>query len=264
MSESDQEPEELPKLQHETDGPGRPPGRRPRTAVGASNQNPNNIPLEAVRRRPSMYIGSTGPNGLHHLVWEILNNSVDEALCGFCTEIEVTIHENNAITIEDNGRGIPTCVVSRTGKSAVETVFTVLHAGDKFGGGGYKVSGGLHGVGAAVVNALSERLEVTVFRDGKLHKQVFERGNPITKLEVLGESDKRGTEVTFRPDNTIFHETNEDGEPAPIEVEWDVMTERLREMAFLNKRLTIKLKDLRNGGKSETYFYERGIANYVE
>lgn len=222
--------------------------------------------LEAVRVRPGMYIGSTGPRGLHHLVWEILDNSVDEALAGHCNEIDVVINEDNSITVEDNGRGIPTGVHPQTGKSTVETVFTVLHAGGKFGEGGYKVSGGLHGVGASVVNALSERLEVIVTRDGKRHKQVYLRGIPDGGLEIIGDADKNehGTKVTFWPDNEIFHDINEDNERVEIKVEWDVLATRLREMAFLNKGLKIVLTDKRAEDKSDTYHYAGGISSYVE
>lgn len=221
--------------------------------------------LEAVRVRPGMYIGSTGPRGLHHLVWEIVDNSVDEALAGYCTQIDVTINEDNSITVEDNGRGIPTGIVEKTGKSGVETVFTVLHAGGKFGGGGYKVSGGLHGVGASVVNALSEKLEVEVSRDGKLVRQIYRRGIPDGGLESIGKSTKKGTKVTFWPDNEIFHDINEDNERVEIKVEWDVIATRLREMSFLNKGLKIVLSDKREQeSKSETFHYEGGIASYVE
>jgi DNA gyrase subunit B len=220
--------------------------------------------LEAVRMRPGMYIGSTGPRGLHHLVWEILDNSVDEALAGYCTHIEVTVHKDNSVTVEDNGRGIPTGVHPQTGKSTVETVFTVLHAGGKFGEGGYKVSGGLHGVGASVVNALSDKLVVRVSRDGKLHEQTYMKGEPQGPLKVVGNSDKNGTKVTFWPDTTIFHDFNADNERVEIKVEWDTLTGRLREMAFLNKGLSIKLTDERADNRSETYHYEGGIASYVE
>jgi len=219
--------------------------------------------LEAVRVRPGMYIGSTGPRGLHHLVYEIVDNSVDEALAGYCKNIEATINEDNSVTVVDDGRGIPVDVVEKTGKSAVETVFTVLHAGGKFGGGVYKVSGGLHGVGASVVNALSERLEVEVYRDNKIYKQVYLRGKPDGGLSVVGSTDKRGTRVTFWPDHEIFHDVNEDNERVQIVFEWDVLATRLREMAFLNKGLRIALTDKRQD-KAEEYHYEGGIASYVE
>ncbi|MDX1988012.1 MAG: DNA topoisomerase (ATP-hydrolyzing) subunit B [Candidatus Obscuribacter sp.] len=223
--------------------------------------------LEAVRVRPGMYIGTTGPRGLHHMVWEIVDNAVDEALAGHCTRIEVTINADESCTVLDNGRGIPTDIVEKTGKSAVETVFTVLHAGGKFGGGGYKVSGGLHGVGASVVNALSERLQVEVFRNGRVHEQVYLRGVADGDLKVLGETDSKGTKVTFWPDDEIFHDFNEDNERLKIYFEWDVLATRLREMAFLNKGLCIVLTDNRPGkgdGKTETYHYAGGIASYVE
>jgi len=220
--------------------------------------------LEAVRVRPGMYIGSTGPRGLHHLVYEILDNSVDEALAGFCKNINICINEDNSVTVEDDGRGIPTDIVEKTGKSAVETVFTVLHAGGKFGGGVYKVSGGLHGVGASVVNALSEKLEAHVYRDNKVYRQLYERGIPVGGLEVIGTTDRRGTSVTFWPDDLIFHDINEEGERVRIVVEWDVLATRIREMAFLNKALRIVLSDKRGEGKSDTYYYEGGIASYVE
>jgi DNA gyrase subunit B len=221
--------------------------------------------LEAVRLRPGMYIGSTGPKGLHHLVYEIVDNSVDEALAGYCTQIDVTVNEDNSITVEDNGRGIPTGIVEKTGKSGVETVFTILHAGGKFGGGGYKVSGGLHGVGASVVNALSEKLEVEVYRDGKVHRQIYRRGDADGGLVVDGKTDKRGTRVTFWPDDKIFHDINEDNERISIVVEWDVLATRIREMAFLNKGLRMTFTDKRvEGGKTEAYHYEGGIASYVD
>lgn len=219
--------------------------------------------LEAVRKRPGMYIGTTGPKGLHHLVWEILDNSVDEALAGHCKNIEVMVNPDHSITVEDDGRGIPTDIVEKTGKSAIETVFTVLHAGAKFGGGGYKVSGGLHGVGASVVNALSEKLEVEVSRDGKLHKQVYKRGESEGTVQVIGQTDRRGTKVTFWPDDEIFHDINEDNERVKIVVEWDTLATRIREMAFLNKGLRITLTDKR-ADKTESYHYEGGIASYVE
>lgn len=224
--------------------------------------------LEAVRKRPGMYIGSTGPRGLHHLVWEIVDNSVDEALAGHCKNISVTVNPDNSITVIDDGRGIPTDVVAKTGKSGVETVFTVLHAGGKFGGGGYKVSGGLHGVGASVVNALSSRLEVEVSREGKIHKQVYLRGKPEGGLTLSGKADTTGTKVTFWPDDEVFYEVNEDQERNNITVEWDVLITRLREMSFLNKGLAITLTDNRGATeaeyKVERFHYEGGIASYVD
>jgi len=224
--------------------------------------------LEAVRMRPGMYIGTTGPKGLHHLVWEIVDNAVDEALAGHCNQIDITINPDQSCTVRDNGRGIPTDIVGKTGKSGVETVFTVLHAGGKFGGGGYKVSGGLHGVGASVVNALSERLEVEVYRDGRVHKQAYLRGTADGDLQILGETQERGTKVTFWPDDQIFHDINEDNERLKIIFEWDTLATRLREMAFLNKGLKVVLTDSRakteDNEKSETYHYEGGIASYVE
>lgn len=219
--------------------------------------------LEAVRRRPGMYIGSTGPRGLHHLVYEIVDNSVDEALAGYCKNIHVTLNEDQSVTVEDDGRGIPTDIVEKTGKSAVETVFTVLHAGGKFGGGGYKVSGGLHGVGASVVNALSTRLVAEIHRNGKMYRQSYVKGNADGTLEVVGDSERRGTCVTFWPDEDIFHDVNEDNERMRIFMDWDVLATRMREMAFLNKGLAITLTDKRSG-KSERYHYEGGIASYVE
>ena len=220
--------------------------------------------LEAVRKRPGMYIGSTGPKGLHHLVWEIVDNSVDEALAGHCKNILVTINEDDSVTVVDDGRGIPTGIVEKTGKTGVETVFTILHAGGKFGGGGYKVSGGLHGVGASVVNALSEKLEVEVYRDGKIHKQIYRRGDPDGGLKVIGETDKRGTKVTFWPDNLVFHDVNEDNERIDIAVQYDDIHLRLKEMAYLNKGLAITFTDKRGEGKSEKFHFEGGIASYVE
>ena len=213
--------------------------------------------LEAVRKRPGMYIGSTSGRGLHHLVWEIVDNSIDEALAGFCTEINIYITEDNEIIVRDNGRGIPVDVHSQTGKSTVETIFTVLHAGGKFGGGGYKVSGGLHGVGASVVNALSEYLEVTVSRNGKKYFQSFEKGDPKVELSEIGTSEATGTLVKFKPDPTIFTET--------IVYDFDILKNRVRELAFLNKGLKITIEDLRSDSPQKNDFiFEGGIREYVQ
>lgn len=212
--------------------------------------------LEAVRKRPGMYIGSTSIKGLHHLVYEIVDNAVDEALAGFCNEIEVTINEDNSITVVDNGRGIPVGINHKSGLPAVQVVFTILHAGGKFGGGGYKVSGGLHGVGASVVNALSEWLEVTVHADGKVYKQRYERGKVMYPLKEVGTTDKSGTIVTFLPDKEIFEETV---------YEYDILRQRLREMAFLTKGIKIILEDKRPESlKRREFHYEGGIKEYVE
>ncbi len=214
--------------------------------------------LEAVRKRPGMYIGSTSSRGLHHLVYEIVDNAVDEALAGFCSQIEVIINEDDTITVIDDGRGIPVDINHKAGKPAVEVVFTVLHAGGKFGGGGYKVSGGLHGVGASVVNALSNWLEVQVCRDGNIYQQRYERGNTMYDLKIVGECDVNhtGTTVTFSPDGSIFEETVYD---------YDVLKQRLREMAFLTKNLKITLTDKREGQeKQDTFHYEGGIKEFVE
>lgn len=213
--------------------------------------------LEAVRKRPGMYIGSTSSRGLHHLVYEIVDNSVDEALAGFCSEINVTVHPDNSVTVLDNGRGIPVDIQKKAGISALEVVFTILHAGGKFGGGGYKVSGGLHGVGASVVNALSSRLEVNVYRDGKIYQEVFAKGKVIEPVTVVGDCDpeKHGTEVTFLPDSEIFEETVYD---------YDTLKIRLRETAFLTKNLKITLNDEREDPvRTHTFHYEGGIREFV-
>ena len=213
--------------------------------------------LEAVRKRPGMYIGSTSSRGLHHLVYEIVDNAVDEALAGFCTEIQVTINPDNSITVIDNGRGIPVGINHKAGIPAVEVVFTILHAGGKFGGGGYKVSGGLHGVGASVVNALSEWLEVTICREGKKYQQRYERGHTMYPLKEIGvcDSEETGTKVTFLPDKEIFEETVYD---------YDILKQRLREMAFLTKGLRIVLRDTRVDQEKEKIFhYEGGIREFV-
>ena len=209
--------------------------------------------LEAVRKRPGMYIGSTSLKGLHHLVYEVVDNSIDEALAGYCDKINVIIHKDNSITVVDNGRGIPVDM-HESGKPAIEVVLTVLHAGGKFGGGGYKVSGGLHGVGVSVVNALSSYLEVQVKKDNKIHQIKFERGNTIQELKVIGDTQENGTMVTFRPDAEIFED---------LVYSFDTLKHRLRELAFLNKGLTIILTDERFE-KSETYYYEGGIKSFVE
>lgn len=213
--------------------------------------------LEAVRKRPGMYIGSTSLRGLHHLVYEIVDNSVDEALAGFCTEIYVTINQDNSVTVVDNGRGIPVGINHKAGIPAVEVVFTVLHAGGKFGGGGYKVSGGLHGVGASVVNALSDWLEVDICHEGNIYHQRYERGHACNKLKIIGECEpeKTGTRVQFKPDGTIFEDTV---------FEYDTLKTRLRETAFLTKGLKIVLKDDRGGQEQEkTFHYEGGIKEFV-
>ena len=212
--------------------------------------------LEAVRKRPGMYIGSTSSRGLHHLVYEIVDNSVDEALAGFCDKIEVIINADNSITVTDNGRGIPVGIQKKAGIPAVEVVFTILHAGGKFGGGGYKVSGGLHGVGASVVNALSIWLEVRICQDGKIYQQRYERGKVMNPLNVVGtcEEDKHGTEVRFLPDPQIFEETVYD---------FEILRMRLQETAFLTKNLKIVLRDDREEKKEKTFHYEGGIKEFV-
>ena len=215
--------------------------------------------LEAVRKRPGMYIGSTGEKGLHHLVWEIVDNAVDESLAGFCDDIEVVIGKNNTITVKDDGRGMPTGMNEKTGISTIETIFTILHAGGKFGGEGYKVSGGLHGVGASVVNALSSWLEVKVYRDGKVHYQRFENGgHPVESLKVIDDCDieRTGTTVTFKADPEIFNETTV--------YNYDTLATRLRELAFLNKGLRIVLIDEREDNKKDEFIYNGGIIEYVQ
>ncbi|MBQ6840868.1 MAG: DNA topoisomerase (ATP-hydrolyzing) subunit B [Bacilli bacterium] len=215
--------------------------------------------LEAVRKRPGMYIGTTSSKGLHHLVWEIVDNAVDESLAGYCDDIEVEIHKDNSISVKDDGRGMPTGMNAKTGLSTIETIFTVLHAGGKFGGGGYKVSGGLHGVGASVVNALSKWLEVRVYRDGNVYFQRFENGGkPVGTIEIIDKcaADRTGTTVTFLPDPEIFTETTV--------YDYDVLYKRLQELAFLNKGLRIQLIDEREEDKHESFLYNGGIVEYVQ
>lgn len=211
--------------------------------------------LEAVRKRPGMYIGSTSARGLHHLVWEVVDNSIDEALAGYCDQIDVTIHEDNSITVVDNGRGIPVSEQAKMKKSALEVVMTVLHAGGKFGGGGYKVSGGLHGVGISVVNALSSKVVVTVKRDGHVYRQEYQRGVPQYDVKVIGDTEETGTTTTFYPDNEIFTETTE--------YDYNTLLTRIRELAFLNKGIGLRITDERTG-VSNSFHYEGGIKEYVQ
>ncbi|TWT12091.1 DNA topoisomerase (ATP-hydrolyzing) subunit B [Streptococcus sp. sy004] len=213
--------------------------------------------LEAVRVRPGMYIGSTSKEGLHHLVWEIVDNSIDEALAGFASKIEVIIEKDNSITVIDDGRGIPVDIQEKTGRPAVETVFTVLHAGGKFGGGGYKVSGGLHGVGSSVVNALSTQLDVKVYKDGKVYFQEYRRGQVVADLAVIGQTDRTGTTVHFTPDPEVFKETTE--------YDFDKLAKRVQELAFLNRGLRISIADKRSGKEQvKPFHYEGGIVSYVD
>ncbi|MBO9596459.1 MAG: DNA topoisomerase (ATP-hydrolyzing) subunit B [Cohnella sp.] len=211
--------------------------------------------LEAVRKRPGMYIGSTSSKGLHHLVWEVVDNSIDEALAGYCTRIDVFVHQDNSITVIDNGRGIPVGMNTKLQKSTLEVVLTVLHAGGKFGGEGYKVSGGLHGVGVSVVNALSERVIVTVKRDGHIHQQEYRRGAPQYDVKVIGDTDETGTQTNFKPDPEIFTETTV--------YDYDVLVGRIRELAFLNKGIEINLTDERTG-MSDSFKYDGGIIEFVK
>src|SRR6478736_6933047 len=217
--------------------------------------------LEAVRKRPAMYIGDIGIKGLHHLVWEVVDNSIDEALGGYCDTIHVTVNEDNSITVEDNGRGIPTGMHEKEKRSALEVVMTVLHAGGKFDKNTYKVSGGLHGVGVSCVNALSEMLHVTVYREGKIFEQEYQRGNPKYSVRVIGESDRNGTTVRFKPDTEIF--------TLSTDYNYETISNRLRELAFLNPGIRLNLKDLRENDesgnpKSNTFYSEVGLREFVE
>ncbi|MCL1632217.1 DNA topoisomerase (ATP-hydrolyzing) subunit B [Sporolactobacillus sp. CPB3-1] len=212
--------------------------------------------LEAVRKRPGMYIGSTGEKGLHHLVWEIVDNSIDEALAGYCSHIQVIIEKEGGITVMDDGRGIPVDIQKKVGRPALEVIMTVLHAGGKFGGGGYKVSGGLHGVGASVVNALSTTMWVKVYRNGHVYYQEYHRGKPAADIKIIGDADRTGTTTHFEPDPEIFTDTTT--------FDYDTLRVRVRELAFLNKNIRISIEDRRTEGKKETFHYEGGIRSYVE
>ncbi|MCQ2754629.1 MAG: ATP-binding protein, partial [bacterium] len=236
--------------------------------MAESNYTAENIKawegLEAVRMRPAMYIGNTSDMGLHHLVYEVVDNSIDEALAGYCTHIEVTIEKDNSITVSDNGRGIPVDIMKKEGKPAVEVIMTVLHAGGKFGDGGYKVSGGLHGVGVTCVNALSDHLEVEVCRDGKKWGIEFQRGKTTKKLYEMGTSTESGTKVHFHPDPKVFKDEDfHEGEARVYKFE--TLRNRMRELAFLNKGVTIILRDLRDGKEAqEEFHYAGGIVEYVQ
>ena len=217
--------------------------------------------LEAVRKRPAMYIGDVGEKGLHHLVYEVVDNSIDEALAGYCTDIFVTINEDNSITVRDNGRGIPTDYHEKEGKSALEVVLTVLHAGGKFDKGSYKVSGGLHGVGVSCVNALSTLLVAEIHRGGKIYKQTYSQGHPTSKVEIIGDCDDRGTIITFKPDPSIFTLTTT--------YRYEILSARLRELAFLNKGISLTITDMREKNEqgephSERYYSENGLQEFVQ